>query len=340
MINLFFGQQVDKLLPEKWVKTIIYGKDLFHFFWQNYDHLILAMLFGGMIFFIILIIVRVVLLPQERKRIFYQQNKIKNKPLKPLMKEPFWQKYPFLVKFHSTYEWADMSFTYEFFLFSCFLLWIGIVLFGFLLQLAGLFLLFAFLAVYLYIFFIKFLAGKNQKKIPLQLPFVLETLANSIQSGLSLPQAIDFTAKEAPVPFNLIFKQILAEMNYNIPLAIIFKNIQKRTTNEELRNVLNGLIMQDQMGGDIVKMLKRMATWVRQKNKLQKDIRVFTSQGRLSGIIIVLLWPFSAGVFYFLNADYISILFVTSIGKMLLFLSLILELIGFSLIWRIIKIRI
>jgi tight adherence protein B len=94
------------------------------------------------------------------------------------------------------------------------------------------------------------------------------------------------------------------------------------------------------MGGNIVQMLQRMADWVRQKNKLEKDIKVFTSQGRLSGIIIALLWPLSATIFYFLNAEYISILFTNNTGQIFLFLSMVLEVIGFMMIWKIIKIKI
>jgi tight adherence protein B len=111
------------------------------------------------------------------------------------------------------------------------------------------------------------------------------------------------------------------------------------TTNQEFKMVLDGLIMQNKMGGDIIKMLQQMAAWTNQKNKLQKDIKAFTSQGRLSGAIIILLWPISAMIFYFLNANYISILFTSDTGRMFLILSLFLEIIGFAMIWKIIKIK-
>jgi tight adherence protein B len=184
------------------------------------------------------------------------------------------------------------------------------------------------------------LAQKNYHKISRQLPFVLETLSGSVQAGFSLEQALRFTTDEIDKPFQSIFQKILTDINYNIPLEDAFLKAKGEIPNQEFQMVMDSLVMQSQMGGNIVQMLQQMADWIRQKNKLEKDMKVFTSQGRLSGIIIALLWPLSATIFYFLNADYISILFTNSLGQFFLFLSITLETIGFLMIWKIIKIRI
>ena len=119
-----------------------------------------------------------------------------------------------------------------------------------------------------------------------------------------------------------------------------YESMQEKTTNQELIMVLDGLALQNKMGGNVVEMLSKMAEWVRHKNKLYKDIKVFTSQGRLSGIMIMLLWPASALMFYKLNNSYVTVMIETTIGRSLLALSLVLEILGFIMIWKIIKIKI
>ncbi len=322
------------------LNTITQWLSLFINFLFTQQVIISSIILGLITFLFLIAIIKPLVLNWQRKKYFtkkhnlYKSDSPGNKPKR------FWRKNSFLNKFYETYQWANLPFTYEFFLavgliamFSIFL--IGLQIFTFTMSI-----LFSILFIYSYFFIVRRIASHNYNQISTQLPFVLETLASSIQSGYSLRQSIEFTSQEIEMPFKIIFNKIVSQLHYNIPLNQVFTNIQKTTANQELKTVLDGLSIQDTMGGDIIKMLQHMAKWVRQKNKLQKDIKIFTSQGKLSGIIIALLWPVSASIFYMLNPDYISILFTDSTGKMFLMLSLFLEIIGFIMIWKIIKIKI
>ena len=310
-------------------------------FLTQHTVIIYSLLFGLLSFLILTIIIQTQIIPSFYKKLFlenYPKSKTNSNP--PSLTRPFWQKIPSLNNFYKTYQWADLPFTYEFFLTIGLSLFIIIFIFGLATLPLFLTITLAILITYLYFFIIKVIAKKNHDRISKHLPFVLDTLSGSIQSGYSLSQALQFTAQELGMPFKLFFQEMLIQLDYNIPLTKVFKNTQEMTTNQEFKMVLDGLIIQNKMGGDIVAMLQQMADWIRQKNKLQRDIQTFTSQGRLSGIIIVLLWPISAIIFYFLNSDYISILFNNDTGQMFLFLSLFLEILGFAMIWKIIKIKI
>ena len=311
------------------------------FFLSNNSILIYSILIGILFLLVFITLAQSQIIPLSYKRLFLKKNLSKKPNLtSPHSKVPFWGKYKILSNFYQTYQWADLPFTYEFFLTIGLSLFILIFIFTLAIFSFSVSILISFFLTYLYFFTIKILARRNHQRISEQLPFVLDTLSGSIQSGYSLIQALKFTSREVGMPFRLFFKEILIQLDYNIPITKVFENTQRMTTNQEFKMVLDGLIMQNKMGGDIIKMLQQMADWTRQKNKLQKDIKAFTSQGRLSGAIIILLWPISAIIFYFLNANYISILFTSDTGRMFLVLSLFLEIIGFAMIWKIIKIKI
>jgi tight adherence protein B len=310
-----------------------------NFLIQN-DIFIYSLLIGFLSFLIFTTIAQLQIIPLSYKKLFLKNNSLeKNTTSITNSNIPFWRKIKILSNFYKTYQWADLPFTYEFFLTIGFSLFILALVFTLAILPFSMAILISLFLTYLYFFTIKILARRNHQKISEHLPFVLDTLSGSIQSGYSLIQALKFTSQEVGMPFKLFFKEMLIQLNYNIPITKVFEDTQKMTTNQEFKMVLDGLIMQNKMGGDIIKMLQQMADWTRQKNKLQKDIKAFTSQGRLSGAIIVLLWPLSAGIFYFLNANYISILFTSDTGRMFLVLSLFLEIIGFAMIWKIIKIK-
>ncbi len=306
----------------------------------NNSILIYSLLIGILFFLIFTILAQSKIIPHFYKKLFLKRNTSQTKSSIPdNFSTPFWKKISILTNFYKTYQWADLPFTYEFFLTIGLALFTLSFIFSATIVSFSTAILIALFLTYLYFFAIKILAQRNHRRISEQLPFVLDTLSGSIQSGYSLPQALRFTAQEVGMPFKLFFKEMLIQLDYNIPITKVFENTQKMTTNQEFKMVLDGLIMQNKMGGDIIKMLQQMASWTNQKNKLQKDIKAFTSQGRLSGAIIILLWPISAMIFYFLNASYISILFTSDTGRMFLILSLFLEIIGFAMIWKIIKIK-
>ena len=120
---------------------------------------------------------------------------------------PFWKKIPLLANFYKTYQWADLPFTYEFFLtISLALFTLSFTLSATIVSFVTAILIALFLT-YLYFFAIKILARRNHHRISEQLPFVLDTLSGSIQSGYSLPQALRFTAQEVGMPFKLFFKE-------------------------------------------------------------------------------------------------------------------------------------
>ncbi len=322
------------------LNTIAQWLSLFVHFIISQQIIISSAILGLTTFLILTIILKPLFFNWQRKKYFTKKHSLYKSDTATGKTKIIWRKNIFLAKFYETYQWANLPFTYEFFLTVGLTTTVGLFFIGLQITSFSMSLLFSTLFIYGYFFTIKHIAHRNYNRLSTQLPFVLETLAGSIQSGYSLRQAIKFTSQEIDMPFKLIFDKIISQLNYNLPLNQVFNNIQKTTTNQELKTILDGLTIQDTMGGDIIKMLQHMAKWVRQKNKLQKDIKIFTSQGKMSGIIIALLWPVSASIFYILNPDYISILFTDPTGKMFLMLSLFLEIIGFIMIWKIIKIKI
>ena len=89
-----------------------------------------------------------------------------------------------------------------------------------------------------------------------------------------------------------------------------------------------------------MQLFQKIAYMIDEKLKLQRDIKSFTSQGKLSGILIAVLWPLSLAAFSWISPQHTDILFNTSAGQTLLGISILLEALGFFFIWKIITIKI
>ena len=235
----------------------------------------------------------------------------------------------FLQKLANDYKWSNLPLPFELSLILTVL--VGFLSFSLFAFIFNYNLIFSFstiiYVIVFYILIIRILAKKNLEKISTQLPFALDTVAGALKAGYSLTQAFKFTVRETVFPLKLIFDDCVTQLDYNLSLEKVFTNIQTKTDNQELISVFDALILQNRTGGNINKVLNKMANWIRKKNKLYKDVKVFTSQGKMSGILIMLLWPFSFVIFYYMDQDYVSILFESTLGYSLLAISLFLEII-------------
>jgi tight adherence protein B len=172
-----------------------------------------------------------------------------------------------------------------------------------------------------------------------QVPSALDAIAAGASAGLSFQQAIHFAAGELMKPM----KDHLASVDRKIRLGHQVDEVLAKWTetadDEGLKLAVDGILLQRQMGGDLIKMLQQTAQLARERIELQREVQAVTAQGRLSGWVIGGLVPISAAILLGSNPRYIDVLFDTLLGQVLLVVAMGLQLIGWLVISRLIRVR-
>ena len=177
-------------------------------------------------------------------------------------------------------------------------------------------------------------------KIDQQLPDTIVLISNSLKAGYSFMQAIDAAAKELPPPISVEFAQILKEMNLGVGTEKALESLSKRVESEDLGLMITAVMIQRQIGGNLSEILDNISETIRSRIKIKGEISILTAQGRISGLIISLL-PIVLGVFmYFINTEYMQLLFENPMGWGMIGTGVIMQLIGIYSIRRIIKIEV
>jgi len=185
-----------------------------------------------------------------------------------------------------------------------------------------------------------FLKAVDQKNKAIeQLPSFLEALSQSLQAGYSVTSALSFMADELDPPLQQSIKKVNHLLSLQVPLETAFQTLAEEFQQPEIDFLVEGTLVQIKIGGNLVVLFENMGLIIEEKLKLKRDIKSFTSQGKLSGIFIATLWPVSLLMFSWLSPQHTEILFSTPQGQILLFVSLFLELVGFFFIWRIIRVQ-
>ena len=182
-------------------------------------------------------------------------------------------------------------------------------------------------------------AESYRRRFGEQLPQVLDGLASGLSAGLSFDGAVDYVLSDLPEPSRGTFTRLSRRLALGTPIKDALTRLQAEVEEEALRLVVDGLILQRQFGGDMVQMLEETAALLRERLELEREVRAITTQGRLSGIVIAALVPVSAGFLLSFNPRYIDVLFDNVIGQSLVILALVLQLIGWAIISRLVRIK-
>ncbi len=185
---------------------------------------------------------------------------------------------------------------------------------------------------------LKSFENRRRNRFLAQLVDGLMLLVSSLRAGLSLSQAMEILTEEMPAPISQEFGLALRENRMGVTLEESLARLNKRMQVEELGLVVNAILVARETGGDLTKVLTRLANTIRDNRKLKESIKTLTLQGRLQGIIMSIL-PI-AFVWWVLtfNRHHFDILLQNETGRILLFAAVILQVVGMLLIRKFSKI--
>lgn len=180
---------------------------------------------------------------------------------------------------------------------------------------------------------IRVIAIKRKKKFQEQLLDALMILSSSLKSGLSFLQAIDVLVDEMPAPINQEFSLVLRENKMGASLEDSLVRLNKRMALEELELMINSILVARETGGDLTKVFNRLATTIRDNQKVKAHIKTLTLQGRIQGIVMSALPVLFAAWIGTTQKGHFDVMFTTELGRKLLYAAVFLQLIGVYLIY-------
>ncbi|HET7627868.1 MAG TPA: type II secretion system F family protein [Bacillales bacterium] len=173
-----------------------------------------------------------------------------------------------------------------------------------------------------------------------QLPDMLTTVVGSLRSGMSFSQSLTTVIEEADSPMREEMSILIKEMQYGSTMEAALSGLKERMPSEDLELMIQAILIQRQVGGNLAIVLDKIVETIRDRNKIQRNILTLTAQGRLSGLVIGLMPVILGFVLYLIQPEYIGALFTTSIGIIMLAAGAVSCTIGFILIRKLTKIEV
>ena len=178
------------------------------------------------------------------------------------------------------------------------------------------------------------------KKFASQLSDALELVARALRAGHSLAAGMHVVAEEMPSPIADEFNRVYEEQNLGIPIEDSLKNMCERVPNLDLRFFVTSVMVQRQTGGDLSEILDKIGYVIRERYRILGQVQALTAEGRLSGVILILL-PFVLFLMMlYIKPDYVEKLWTTELGIRMSVGALIAQLVGALVIKKIVNIKV
>ena len=173
-----------------------------------------------------------------------------------------------------------------------------------------------------------------------QLPEALDLMVRALRAGHAFSSSLQMVADEMPQPIASEFRAVHEEVNFGLSLPQAFANLIERAPLTDLRYFVVAVLIQREAGGNLTELLANLSSLIRARLKLLDRVRVLSSEGRLSGLILVVL-PFAlGGLLSFFNPDFMRPLWTDPIGITILNWMLGLMVVGVLIMRKIIHIRV
>ena len=135
-------------------------------------------------------------------------------------------------------------------------------------------------------FWLNFRKGSRLKAFNKQLPDTVTLIANALRSGSSFLQAIEMVVRESRPPISIEFSRVIREVNLGLPFDLALENMVRRVKSEDFELMATAISIQHQVGGNLAEILDSIAFTIRERIRIQGEIRTLTAQQRLSGYVV------------------------------------------------------
>jgi tight adherence protein B len=147
---------------------------------------------------------------------------------------------------------------------------------------------------------------KRQKLLDDQLPDAMDFLGRALKAGHSLSSGLQMMGQELPQPIAGEFQNAYDQHSLGIPMEKCLKDMTNRIDSTDFAFFVTAVLIQRQTGGDLSEVLKNISGMIRQRVRLQQQVKAKTAEGRFTGYLLTAFPAVIFVILYFINREYAS----------------------------------
>ena len=172
-----------------------------------------------------------------------------------------------------------------------------------------------------------------------QFPEAIELMARALRAGHAFPTGILMVADEIPNPVGAEFKLVYDRQNFGMPLSDALKGMVERVPILDAKFFATAVLTQRETGGNLSEILDNLATVIRERFKVKRQVRAVTAHGRITGWVLAGLPPALAVVLSITSPEHMKVMITDPLGIQMIVVGATMQMIGSLIIRKLVNIR-
>jgi tight adherence protein B len=186
---------------------------------------------------------------------------------------------------------------------------------------------------------LRFQRTNRMLKFEEQFPEALALISRALKAGHTFTTGLAMVAEEMPAPIGPEFKLLYDQQNYGMPLPDALKEFARRVLLLDARFFVTAVMIQRESGGNLSEILDNIATVIRDRFRVKRQIRVISAHARMTGFVLMGVPPALAFMLFVLNPDHLKVLTGSELGMRLIYAAIIMQVSGALIIRKMVKLE-
>jgi tight adherence protein B len=187
--------------------------------------------------------------------------------------------------------------------------------------------------------YVRMARNSRMLKLEEQFPEAIDLLGRALRAGHAFTTGLSMVAEESPDPIGSEFKLLYDQQNYGLPLPQALRVFGERVGSLDARFFVTAVLTQRESGGNLSEVLDNLATIIRDRFRVKRQVRVISAHGRITGWVLSAL-PVSLALFFaFSNPVGYRAFYTDPLGMQLVGGAIFLQLVGIVIIRKIVRIE-
>jgi len=172
------------------------------------------------------------------------------------------------------------------------------------------------------------------------LPDAIDLMSRSLRAGQALPSSLEIVGHELADPVGPEFRRAADEQSFGLPFREALINLSRRIPLPDLHFLVTAVLVQKETGGNLVQILDKTSHLIRERGRVEGQMRIRTAQGRITGWVLCGL-PFVIFMgMNLLSPGYDRVLFEDAIGQKFLMVAAVMMVIGMLVVRKMTQLKV
>lgn len=168
----------------------------------------------------------------------------------------------------------------------------------------------------------------------------LTIMANGIKAGSNPQESMKRVVEIMGAPMRQEFSQVLYQMQVGDSFESALNDLGTRIPKPDVQMFVTSINILKETGGNLAETFQTIVTTIRERQKVEKKIQALTAQGLAQGVIVTCIPFVLMAVFYVIDPQFITPMFNTTLGLVLLMIMFGMMIIGGVVIKKVVTIKV